>query len=36
VINVLSSDKELQSEYRKTEWSVVDKKCIYKQHFNLM
>jgi hypothetical protein len=36
VINMLSSDEELQSVYRKTKRSVTDRKRLYKQHFNFM
>jgi hypothetical protein len=36
IINMLSSDKELLKEYRKTERTVVDKKRIDKKYFNVM
>ena len=36
IINMLSSDKELLKEYRKSERTVVDKKRIYKKYFNVI
>lgn len=36
MVNMLSSDKELLKEYRKTERTVVDKKRFYKKYFNII